>query len=272
MRCLFVLTVFSSCLILGCTSFHTTAIGRLENDSLFKDCLGRKQKAKGIPVKMKVPTHIIVKVYEQQILVQDGKNGNTEIKLHSFDPPQYEIETEKIYTDKVFLVDFLRPAGGELNLVAGAASDQNGINFDSSQYFSGIQASVKEQTMEDIGAALETIGAIPATLAEKTSAGMVKSDEVLTNVSFEKSIVACQRFDLARPDWEMELNAFVGNYTARCRKCCKTSSTLPGGAETPELPPQPNGKHSAGTTPGPFKNQLGIGFRPEAPPALEMLE
>ena len=64
------------CLISGCTSFRTTAISRLDNDSVIPECRACN-KLNGLPVKLKVPSHVRVVVYEQQILLA---NSDAEIK------------------------------------------------------------------------------------------------------------------------------------------------------------------------------------------------
>tara|TARA_R110002111_G_scaffold2705_6_gene18068 strand:- start:5334 stop:6017 length:684 start_codon:yes stop_codon:yes gene_type:complete len=202
-------------------------LGRLDTDSLFVDCMGRKQKGKGIPVKMKVPSHVTVTVYEQQVLIR-GKEG---VKLQSFSPPQYEVETGLAYTDKVFLVDFVRPAGGTLDLMG--EGDNQGIVFDDEQYFEAIRAKVQEQTMQQVIKSLETVGGFSITEGKKvsaagteTSAQFVEGDPTLPNVHFEKSIVAYQRFDLARPHWEDEMNCLVAKFVGVCDSCPTGVTTL----------------------------------------------
>ncbi|QDT28581.1 hypothetical protein Enr10x_39250 [Gimesia panareensis] len=226
MRYFPVLLLLLFCSTSSCTSFHTTSLGRLDTDSLFVNCMGLhgKGKGKGIPVKMKVPSHVTVTIYEQQVLIR-GKEG---VKLQSFSPPQYEVKTDLAYTDKVFLVDFVRPAGGTLDMF-GTRNDE-GIQFDDEQYFKSIQAEVKEQTMQQVITALETVGGFEikkATLTgANTSAQLVAADPDLTNVYFEKSIVAYQRFDLARPYWEDEMNCFVRKYLGECGSCPLGAATL----------------------------------------------
>ena len=257
MRLLLGLILLIPLLHVGCTSFNTMTLGRLDNDSLFVECFGHKQK--GIPVKLKVPTHVVVSIYEQQVLLR----GDDGVRLQSFSPPQYEVESELSYTDKVFLVDFVRPAGGSLTI---GSPGSNGITFDDDQYFKTIKAEVQEETMKQIGTALDTVkGAL-------TSAGGIVEGEDTDhpNLKFEKSIIACQRFDLARPHWEEEVNAFVEEYIGECGTCPVPAkqAVLP----EVELPPGPQAQKSDLIIPGSSRKQVGIGFRPEAPPALELLE
>ena len=253
MRFYLVLTILLLFVTSSCTSFHTTALSRLDSDSLFVDCMGRKQKGKGIPVKMKVPSHVTVTVYEQQILIR-GKEG---VKLQSFSPPQYEVKTGLAYTDKVFLVDFVRPAGGSLNLI-NSDPKKDGLAFDDEQYFKAIQADVTDQTMKQIAGALDEIAKIPGSLAKKpaasgnvVSANIVSPSSGLPNVHFENSIVAYQRFDLARPHWEEEMNCFVEQYLGHCGS-------------------YPESVHSKKMTA--MQNKYTNQFSPVIPPSLEKLE
>lgn len=251
MRYFTVLILVVFCSNSSCTSFRTTSLGRLDTDSLFVDCMGRKHKGKGIPVKMKVPSHVTVTVYEQQVLIR-GKEG---VKLQSFSPPQYEVQTGLAYTDKVFLVDFVRPAGGTLNLMG--VGEDSGIAFDDEQYFKSVRAEAQEQTMQQVIKALETVGGFSIegkkvnAVGSETSAQFVDGDTTLTNVHFEKSIVAYQRFDLARPHWEDEMNSLVAKYLGECGSCPVGVATLQKSA------PQ---------------KAVVAGFRPAIPPSLEQLE
>lgn len=249
MRLLLVILLLVPLQHVGCTSFKTMSLGRLDNDSLYPECFGKKKK--GIPVKLKVPTHVVVSIYEQQVLVQ-GSDG---VRLQSFSPPQYEVDSVLAYTDKVFLVDFVRPAGGSLTIGENRA---DGITFDDDQYFKSIKAKVEEQTMAQIGTALGTVSG-----ALTSSSGVVKGeDQDHPNLKFEKSIIACQRFDLARPHWEHEVNGFVQQYIAGCKTCPVPSQKpvhpMPASDPKAELPAE--------------QKQFSSSFHSEAPPALELIE
>ena len=308
--------------MVGCGSFKTTALYRHANDSVSVQKTNRKLK--GLPVKLKVPSHVNVTVYEQQVIlansasataekIKDSKDaaalvvaqqsrikgietavskaqqmlqslkqaettiresirttdlndtvalkartagltanikeqtralaedmGNAIADEHtlpaeraqldslrgaasvavsdvtikytmiSFNPAQYVVETELQYTDKVFLVDFKRPAGGVLNLKEASMDDE--------QYFSKIQAEVEERTLSDIGSALDTIKDPLSSLAKRnkntavpTSAGTPEGESNNT-VNFQKSVVATKRFDISEPAWEDRLQNFVNEY------------------------------------------------------------
>ncbi|WP_197998857.1 hypothetical protein [Gimesia aquarii] len=201
---------------------------------------------------MKVPSHVTVTVYEQQVLIQGPKG----VKLQSFSPPQYKVETGLAYTDKVFLVDFVRPAGGTLSLLG--TGNKEGIEFDDEQYFKSIQAKASEQTMEQVIGVLDDVVENPGSYFKKkviagetVSAKFVDPEKGLANVHFEDSIVAHQRFDLARPHWEDELNCFVAKYLGECGSCQVGVSTSPN---------------------SPSQNLISSEFIPDVPPALKGLE
>jgi len=307
----------------GCTSFRTTALYRFANDSVAPQKTNKKLK--GLPVKLKVPSHVQVTVYEQQVIlantageVKDLKdaadkavldyqkqgdlvenlarnleiarrsresaqatlqvyqqafdaasNGSAdkalakefmetaksilvsaieaekkaelalriepqqrqklaelkEIKelavrkatvgytLISFSPPQYAVDRQLQYTDKVFLVDFKRPAGGILNLTQASMDDE--------QYFAKVAAEIEERTLADISYALKTVADPISKLAKKSkdnkaipTSSETPVAETNETVNFQKSVIATQRFDISEPDWGERLQAFVNEFIA----------------------------------------------------------
>lgn len=129
-------------------------------------------------------------------------------RLISFDPAQYVVRTELQYTDKVFLVDFKRPAGGILDLKEASMDDE--------QYFSKVQAEVTEQTLADISTALNTLSGPLGKLKSDTSKNKAIATSSSTpdeaankNVDFQESLVAMQRIDISEPNWEVRVSEFV---------------------------------------------------------------
>ncbi len=140
-----------------------------------------------------------------------ANNAVTQYRLISFDPAQYVVETELQYTDKVFLVDFKRPAGGILDLKEASMDDE--------QYFAKIQADVEERTLADISTALNRVSGPLADVlgGERTNVAVPTSSETPdgeTNatVDFQKSVVATQRFDINELGWEQRLQGFVNSH------------------------------------------------------------
>ncbi len=133
--------------------------------------------------------------------------ATTGYTLVAFSPPQYQVETQLEYTDKIFLVDFKRPVAGVLDVKNAKMDDQ--------QYFAQVQAEIEEQTIESISGALNTIKnpllslkPKAANSAKPTSASTPEG-ESKEDVHFQKSVVAIQRFDISGPGWEQQMMDFV---------------------------------------------------------------
>lgn len=256
----FILLILAVTVQTGCTSFRTTLMSRTENDSLYRDPAQHHCK-RGIPVKLKVPSHVVVRIFEQQVLVQ-GTNGTN---LYSFDQPQICVDTELFYTDKVFLVDFKRPAAGTLEL-GGDSND--GVAFDDEQYFSKIRAEVQERTLRDITSVIETF---PKT---KSAGGEQASSRLQTNVagvSIEESLLAFERFDIADPYWEAKMHEFIDRKLRECGQCCdqKPCPELKNTCPAESLPcPQQNGAGVHGKSAGGTLLEAAPLFAPPTPIAL----
>ncbi len=142
-----------------------------------------------------------------------AKNATIEYAIVSFTPPQYMVERELQYTDKVFLVDFKRPAGGVLDLTEASMDDE--------QYFAAVKAKITERTLEDVAEALKTVKDPLSKLAKKQSENTAIPTtsetpvaESNNNVNFQKSVIATQRFDISEAGWEERLQSFVSEFIA----------------------------------------------------------
>lgn len=215
MRYLLSLSVLSIVLSSGCTSFSTTVMQRCMNGVFHYNAVC---ETKGIPVKLKVPTHIEVIVTEDFFIEKDSKGKFKEIPIVRDSDDTTEIRslnvaTKVIYTDKVFTVDFKRPAGGTLALGSDSAA---GVTFDDEQYFQKIQASYTEKTLEDINTALGTLKP-SLTSAKKTSK---PDDAAASKLGTEVREVARSRFDISDPSWEDQMHGFVEEHVTSCYADC----------------------------------------------------
>lgn len=113
------------------------------------------------------------------------------------------MSTEAIYTDKVFTVDFKRPAGGTLGI-----SD---TTFDAEQYFSKIKATYTENTLKDINTAFQTL------TGQATSVKIGDNEQQLV---VDEREVARARFDISEPRWEERMHAFVDQHVTGCYVGC----------------------------------------------------
>lgn len=201
------------CVTVGCTSFRSTIVDRQEDDSLaVQPC---PSDVRGIPVKLKIPSHLEVKIVETFYLDGDGRletmlvDSETKRKL-------LEVNQQLIYTDKVFLVDFPRPLAGTLNL---GASDKDGLTFDSEQYFASIRAAYEEQTLSTVN---EILGGSSEGQTKSTKALPLgpADDNKTPQIQKLSRVVAFERFDIAVPGWEAQMDAFVAQYLGDCEGGC----------------------------------------------------
>lgn len=192
---------------IGCTSYRSTIMSRLPNDQFVRNS---KQCTKGVPVTLKVPTHVDVRIVEEYFIVQGG--GETVIP--QIGKPLRRVEMETVYTPKVLTVDFVRPAAGTLSLASD--SDGNGVVLDEAGYFESIQGKIDDQTIEDLNAAIPNFKKLIGTPSRKQAlevAAKGKNTELGGWHSYD-AVVAVRRFDINEPCWEQEVDAFIAEHLA----------------------------------------------------------
>jgi hypothetical protein len=176
-----------------------------------------------VPVTLRVPTHVEVKITESQLLLSEFKcttdasgkklQNPKKAQLVALEPSCRKVTTELIYTKKVFLVDFKRPAAGTLDLAG--TGEQSGLQFDQEQFFSSVNAKVEERTIRDITEVVSTFPKTPSAkgAAKEASARYAAPASIPTDgVLIQDSIVAIERFDINEPGWEERMNQFVESY------------------------------------------------------------
>jgi hypothetical protein len=127
----------------GCTSFTSTLIESGD------DPCGRKDKThlRGYPITLHVPTHVRVDLVEEFYF---GKNGQNElsapIKCNGNLLRTYDVRTQIIKTDKIFTVDYKRPAAGIINY---------NTRFTEDQYIAQVQTQLVDNTIVEVGNAVQ---------------------------------------------------------------------------------------------------------------------
>src|SRR3954465_10418293 len=91
--------------VIGCTSMTSTMLTRDESNRFWT----RKGGLKGVPITLKVPTHVQLTVFERYFVVKDP-NGHR----HRMQLPYVvrDFSSDFIYTEKIFTVDYKHPAAG----------------------------------------------------------------------------------------------------------------------------------------------------------------
>lgn len=198
----------------GCQSFSTTMLNRRGDNSLQGNSNGvaklfhKTRPYKGIPIKLKVPSHLDVSIKE---VYYAGIKGD---RIESLLPDTrlLSVETEIIKTDKVFTVDFKRPGAGSLDL---------DLAFNKDQYFSQIVSKLDDSTIEEAGKLAAQI--IRSTRQFAKTSREPNPTEIAAleskGIYREQRTVAYQRFDINDCDFEFQVESFVNLHLNACNDC-----------------------------------------------------
>lgn len=204
-----------SLLTTGCTLVKSTLVSRQDDNSFVgisngePQDLGKTRPFRGVPVALKVPTHVDVKVTETYFIKMAMVDGKRELQEVVFNDPttprNLNITVTPITTKKLFTVDFVRPMAGTLDYEA---------KFTDEQYFESIQNTIKDETLQDVTAAI-------ATVAPKLgfSASAKIGEDLKATMLTEVRTVAYARFDIDAVDFEEQLNAFLTLQVTGCHNC-----------------------------------------------------
>ena len=189
---------------LGCNSFSTTALDRRENDCLVvnPDC-----PMKGIPVTLRVPTHLELKVIETTYWEKQETPGQkaTLVPLSTCRKTR-TVEHEACFTEKVFLVDPKRPVAGTQNFGFTFRSNEDSDGPDAGKgKLSGVTYRVDDTTIEESANLISN--ALGLVSAFQTSSDPARANTG-TLISTDR-IVAYGRFDINASDFEQKVSCFL---------------------------------------------------------------
>lgn len=183
------MVIFST---IGCSSIRSTLLTRNEHNTGWSQV----PHLKGVPVTVKVPTHLKVIVKEKHFLANTSVGGINRYDYIKLPTPMRYVETDVEYSEKVFTVDFKRPAAGTMNLTLDMDAEK--------QYFDQIQHEVEDQTLDQIGSLVGSLG--QAGLFGAASTNTNDSDNNLKEV---ESTVAYQLFEIDDPNFETQVKEFL---------------------------------------------------------------
>jgi len=178
---------------IGCSSIRSTPLDRLEDSSLIAN---PTTPLKGIPVTLRVPTHLEITVIERSY----GK-GDDKSRFGKCGAPVIVVDAAVRETEQVFLLDPQRPASGEQKygftyLAKDAGKPGHG-------YLASMNYKAVDSTIKDSAAlAVSALNAIRA-LQQDTK------DQKPDEGTFVDSVVAFRRFNLNSPNFNHELQAFL---------------------------------------------------------------
>jgi hypothetical protein len=198
-------------------------LSRTEEDTIYKDtpvCLH------GIPVMVKVPTHLDVAILEATYWRHDTtKNDLIEVPQ---DIVHREVAADLQQTEKMFIVDPLRPGAGLQNYGFTFKSSGQGAKaeYQGAGYLKNTTYMADDQTITTGASLLATI--VPILARPTANETTPKPATVFDDLVKCNRMIAFRRFDLASPGFEIEVTAFVELYLNNCHKCNYTVPPLRG--------------------------------------------
>ena len=218
---------------IGCSSMQSTLLTRNESNTNWCTI----KHLKGVPITLKVPTHLRVYIYQKHFLEQINVGGVTKWQLVEM-PAIHDFSSETLYTDQIFTTDFKRPAAGAFNLDLDMTEDQ---------YVERVQQDITDETLEQIGALIEKLPGlfVPAPVPGAKQASDTDAGVTLKEI---KSVVAAGLFEVDAPDFEIQVESFV-----RCHLNGRNANCIDGFAATDHVSsmavqPMPNATGDSATT------------------------
>jgi hypothetical protein len=213
--------------VAGCNSISSSMLNRLETDDFVGNSNGEPKKHcqtrpyKGVPITLRVPTHVDVAVQEKvRFSFSDGE-------LCAIRTPKrhLSVDTELIYTDKVFTVDVKRPAAGTADYTLEFGGQT--ASLDNRQYFKELKSKIVDETIEDVTGAIDTVfSAVPASKSgDDNGETLTQRDDV--KFFDQTRTVAWKRFDVDAADFEMQVAAFVQQHLNGCHSCAGYHASNP---------------------------------------------
>lgn len=200
--------LIASLISTGCTSIRSVMLARNEHNTAW----AQERHLPGVPITLSVPTHLKVAIKEKYYLTSVSAGGVTRVERVKLDVPVYRVDHEFINTEKIFTVDFKRPAAGTMDLT---------LDFkDDTQYFKQIQHEVKDETIKDVTALLDTL--LPAGLG-----GVPAMEGADIPVREVESVVAVEIFEIDAPDFELQVAEFLRCHLNQAHDAC----VMPPGVE-----------------------------------------
>jgi hypothetical protein len=167
----------------------------------------KTERMRGIPVTVKVPTHLEVRVIERRYLAP----GTFE-KFHTALIVEHEVREK----DQVFTVDSVRPAAGKMTYTGKL---ENKLN---PQFFSKFDTNIEDETIKDIAPLIPKLPDILTNLkrAKAISLSTGNVPEVADSVVRVDSLVAVKVFDVHDPNLTACVQEFLNQYVNNCTPPC----------------------------------------------------
>ena len=213
-------------LMSGCTSIRTTVLDRSESGHLSPN---PDRALKGVPVMLKVPTHIDVHIVQIDYWTPNEATGELELmKVKNGEFPNRQVKTELKRTEQMFLVDPKRPGAG-LGMYAFGFSDDAGKG-----YLANASYKSQDKTFDSSVALFRQISKTLGATTGADSDGDEKEETVveddaekvlrISGIISTRRTIAFKRFRLNASLVDTEIQTFVDQYMNDCHKSCYVGS------------------------------------------------
>jgi hypothetical protein len=196
----------------GCASICSTMLTRDEANCSWQ----RHTHLPGVPITLKVPTHVKIYIYETFYLQKVSDGGITRTERLKLPFSVRDFAQEFIYTEKIFTVDFKRPAAGTFNLRLDMTDDQ---------YIQNVQHDVTDRTIQDVTDLVH--GLVPKGLLPSLAGGVNgETNDPLSALTTIKSVVAVGIFEIDAPDFEQQLTCFINCHLTQAHDAWTTAPSV----------------------------------------------
>ncbi len=202
----------------GCHTFRTTALDRCEDNALV---VNPGHPLKGIPVSLRVPTHLELNVIETTYWEKQDNPGKkpTLVPLHTCRTTR-TVKHNICYTEKVFLVDPVRPGAGTQAYGFTFTSNKEGNTKDAGKgYLDKVTYKIDDTTIKESANLLaDSLSLINAfTVSSANSPNLNTSRLVATDRT-----VAYTRLDINSCSFESDVEQFLDINVNQAPNACTT--------------------------------------------------
>ncbi len=195
-----------ACLVVscGCNSIRTTVIDRTEQDCMV---VNPGAPLRGIPVSLRVPTHLelrVIEVTHWQKRIVPGESP-TLVPLSTRRPTRL-VEHDICETEKIFLVDPVKPVAGTSKFGFSFKSKTAGGKGDAGKgYLDEVNYQIDDESIKKSSELVSNaVGLITAMQINAVQGQPTKSQLVTT-----ERAVAFARFDVDSPTFESDVESFL---------------------------------------------------------------
>jgi hypothetical protein len=191
----------------GCCSFRTTAVDRTENDCLV---VNPECPMHGIPVSLRVPTHLELSVIETTYWEKRGNPGKKPslVPLSTCRPTRSVMHVIK-ETEKIFLVDPVRPAAGMskygFTFQSNSGDASKAADAAGKGYLQNVQYKIEDKTIEKSAELFSNAVGLITALRTAANSG----DPNTSNLISTERVIAYARYDVNSPSFEADVAAFL---------------------------------------------------------------